>query len=176
MAFVPVDVRVPSKADIVRTERSNILDCHIASDPTDDRLLFVSCQLFFLNTNFTIDIPEPYFEFSYEIAIVDQIDPNRSFATQDRFEVRRLISDQLAQSLRASVIDACRVLFEEVRPTLVYRVTKARKPPARALEKHHEITDLLSTMGYTVILQGYDVFGRYHWLMRHSPGKEVSGR
>jgi hypothetical protein len=59
-----------------------------------------------------------------------------------------------------------RALVGRVRPPVIYRVTKSRNPPEKALRKHILLTRVLEDEGYAVIESGTDPWGRRFWVLK----------
>lgn len=63
------------------------------------------------------------------------------------------------------VCGAAKALVEAVRPELIYRATYLSNPPHATLVRHRRVTDTLRGLGYDLLDDGADTFGRKFWLM-----------
>lgn len=107
---------------------------------------------------------EETFEFSFEFVISDLEGFEPTYATQDRFEVERYFDGLSREFILPNVCSAASSLVEGVQAPYIFRVTKGIKMPQKALAKHLLITDHLLGLGYHIVDEGTDGFGRLFWL------------
>jgi hypothetical protein len=105
------------------------------------------------------------FELSYCFTIDDADGGGLAYSTQDRFEVDRHFCGLSKAHVLPSVCAAVEALVCHVQPSSIYRVTKGIKLPQKALVKYLLVTEHLSEMGFQVVDEGTDGFGRLFWLM-----------
>ncbi|MDF1721945.1 MAG: hypothetical protein P1U65_14835 [Minwuia sp.] len=105
-------------------------------------------------------------EFAFSI-IVDQSDAELpSFETQDRKSLLRFLPPEFRQPLLDTVLVCVRHLIADVAPIRIFRVTKTRNMPSKAMRKHDLITSVMQSNGYTVIDDGLDRAGRRYWMLQ----------
>lgn len=114
----------------------------------------------------------PY-EFSFEIEVVSLDGSIEDFITQDRNLVRSYVGDKCASTIMPIVRWQLPALVYAVMPPIIYRVTKMRNPPEKALAKHNLLTDDLENLGYRVLECDFDECTRAYWVMER-PSAEVS--
>lgn len=85
--------------------------------------------------------------------------------TQDRTIVAHYLPAGLREPLLGAVLQSCAVLLADVKPRWVYRVTKHRNMPAKALRKHDRITEIMRSCGYGLLDEGLDAFSRRFWML-----------
>jgi len=107
-----------------------------------------------------------FHEFSFTILIVSLSDDAPTFETQDRTYARPYLPDACRPLIMPIVAACLRVLVAHVRPRVIYRVTKSRNPPEKALRKDVLLTQTLEQEGYVVIETGTDLWGRRFWVLR----------
>jgi hypothetical protein len=105
-------------------------------------------------------------EFSFAILVASNDGSEESFETQDRGIVKRYLPEAARSSVMEIVRRSCVLLLDHQKPAMVYRVTKGRGLTAKALAKHHLLTEACKASGYTVEQQGMDRAKRLFWLMR----------
>jgi hypothetical protein len=89
-----------------------------------------------------------------------------SFETQDRAYAQPYRPDPSRSLIMPIVCAGLRALVGRVRPPVIYRVTKSRNPPEKALRKHILLTRVLEDEGYAVIESGTDPWGRRFWVLK----------
>ncbi|KJB93777.1 hypothetical protein N826_14090 [Skermanella aerolata KACC 11604] len=104
-------------------------------------------------------------EFSFAILVASNNGSEESFETQDRDIVKRYLPEAARSSVLEIVRRSCVLLLDHQKPAMVYRVTKGRWLTAKALAKHHLLTEACEACGYMVEQQGMDRAKRLFWLM-----------
>jgi hypothetical protein len=104
-------------------------------------------------------------EFIFEFVILSNDDTYESFSTMDR----EIAAQFIPREIRGQIIDYVEkgldMLLSTVRPHRVFRVTKQRNLPDKALVKHRRITQVLLNSGYLFYDAGIDEYGRNYWDM-----------
>ncbi|WP_448190100.1 hypothetical protein [Azospirillum sp. sgz301742] len=106
-----------------------------------------------------------FWEFSFEIAVLSEDGSEESFTTQDREIARGYIPESVRSRVMDIVGQACRKLLDKERPSGLYRVTKGRSLPGKAMRKHETLTAVCVEAGYGVTQTGTDPAGRTFWAM-----------
>jgi hypothetical protein len=121
-------------------------------------------QRVFMDASLVHIYEQDFWEFSFTISVIALDGSCEEFATQDG----RIASGYIPRKLRSFVLElvqiSLRLLIGRVKPELVYRVTKGRDLPEKALRKHHLLTETLVECGYKVQESGTDQHGRTFWL------------
>src|SRR4051812_43904259 len=81
-------------------------------------------------------------------------------STQDSRMAARYIPRGARAAILKLVRDALVALVSLTKAEVIYRVTKGRNLPKKALRKHHFLTEALRSCGYRVAETGTDDFGR----------------
>ena len=102
-------------------------------------------------------------ELKFEIVIAGD-EADEVFVTQDRFMARGYLPLEVIPVVMPCVCGAIGALIEAVQPTVIY-VTKATRPPDKALMKHQMVTERLVELDFEVQVSGTDEFGRQFWVM-----------
>lgn len=132
-------------AQVTATDQIVSVDSHLAETVIDD---------------------EQFWEFSFEITVTSLDGGWESFSTQDRDTAANFIPVEIRHLVMDAVCASFRSLLQRVRPYKVYRVTKARNPDEKVLQKHHLLTQVLLDSGYSLVQQGTDAYGRAFWLFQ----------
>lgn len=111
------------------------------------------------------DQGEDTYEFSFGFTVSDIEGAGLAFYTQDRDTVRRYLDGLPHALVMPCVAAALAALIDTVQPAYIFRVTKARYLPQKALRKHTLVTDALHDLGYHEVETGTDALGRTFWLM-----------
>lgn len=135
---------------------SKVVTVEIASD--DNRIAYVICEL----TEMSADFPGTW-EFAFAIGCYSLDDSTEPFETQDRQIAARLIPEAVRPRVMDVTCECLKALINHVKPQHVYQVTKLIAPSDKALRKHHMLTETLIGMGYSVLEEGTDPFGRRFW-------------
>ncbi len=131
----------------------------VAATEDENRIVTCRCRLQ------QFDGPGSY-EFSFSILVTTVDGTELPFETQDYRMTRPFIPDEARPYIIPSVINAAKALVEEVKPDLIYRVTKSRGQPVKALRKHELITSALEDMNYEIDEVETDPSGRRFWSMK----------
>jgi hypothetical protein len=105
------------------------------------------------------------FEFSFGFTKADIEGAGEAYFTQDRDEVRAYLAGLPVDHILPTVREALCALVEHVQPAYIYRVTKGRSLPQKAMVKHQMVTDTLYGLGYSQVDAGTDRFDRTFWFM-----------
>ncbi len=105
------------------------------------------------------------YEFSFGFTVSDLDGGAVAYFTQDRFEVERYFDGNTRDYVIPTVCEALCALVDAVQPAYIFRVTKGRNLPQRALAKHFLVTETLLGLGYHEVDTGTDHFDRLFWLM-----------
>ena len=163
--FVPTIDEVPEHFTVEHRGDGACVSVGLAE--SDDGLRGVSVDVWLCP--FESEDGQTVYEFSYEIVVASYDRSEETFATQDRNMARGYIPDEIRHFIVPCVQSALVELVESVAPEFIYRVTKGRQLPDKALYKHHLITDTLQQLlGYVVVDEGTDSLGRTFWLFSHA--------
>ncbi len=110
------------------------------------------------------DYDPDVFEFTFGFTVADLEDAFAPYVTQDRHEVKRYFGDHTTEHVMPTVCEAARALIDVVQPRAIFRVTKGRRLPQKAMAKHELVDEVLSEFGYEVADSGTDGFGRSYKL------------
>lgn len=167
--FLPILEQVPE--DIEITDDGCGHECAeyftsvaVATCDVTEKVLSIDCKLTYV---FGPETPPncPFFhEFSFAVTVGDLNEIEVAFSTQDREIARRYLPEIIVPMVMPIVLNSCSNLIERVRPPTIYRVTKTRNPPPKALQKHDLITKLIEDKGYDVQENGTDPHDRAFWL------------
>jgi len=105
------------------------------------------------------------YELSFSVVVLSESDSEAPFKTQDRAIARNYLPDDLCKLIMPIVCASIRSLVENVNPSWIYRVTKGRDLPAKAMEKHILVTGALQSCGYVISDEGTDRHQRTFWLL-----------
>jgi hypothetical protein len=150
-------------ADVFDDERGKVVTTPIAYCENTDRIVSVDCRLSPGCNNFG-----KFWEFSFAITVTSLDGDEPPFETMNRGIALNYIPHQTRLCVMEIVCAALRALLAHVNPARIYRVTKMCRPPAKALLKHHLLTDVLVACGYAVARSGTDRWGRLFWLCERS--------
>lgn len=139
-------------------DRSWVVVTPIAYCDATDRTVAVDCRLLP-----GCDIKGEFWEFVFQIAIACLDGTEPPFYTQQREIARNYIPEDVLPKVMEIACSSLSLLLTHVRPVRLYRVTKARNPPEKALRKHHLLTETLLSSGYAVAKTGTDFLGRMFW-------------
>lgn len=104
-------------------------------------------------------------EFVFDLH-VDWLDgSNEPFNTMDRNIAYNYVPKSVWPMIMPAVCKCIDALVSECEPEWIYRVTKKRNLPEKALEKHYMICRRFEGLGYNVAETGVDPAGRVYWLM-----------
>jgi hypothetical protein len=110
------------------------------------------------------DHDQDTFELSFGFTVADLEEGFGPYVTQDRHEVRRYFGAHTTVHVMPTVCEAVRALIDVVQPYAIFRVTKGRRLPQKAMAKHLAISEVLTDLGYEVQDSGVDGLGRLYWL------------
>lgn len=105
------------------------------------------------------------FEFSFGFTIADLDDCDVSYFTQDRYQIEAYFEGHSREFVMPTVCACAVALVKAVGPNYIYRVTKGRELPHKALVKHFVVTDTLAELGYDIAQTGTDGMNRTFWLL-----------
>ena len=106
----------------------------------------------------------PFHEFQFAIAVTD-LETDEVFETCERDMAKGYIPDDARNDVMGCVCAAIPALVEEVQPVAIYRVTKATRPPEKALKKHDLVTQRFQECGFRVTQRGTDRVAREFWVL-----------
>jgi hypothetical protein len=107
-------------------------------------------------------------EFSFSVVIIPADSADELFETQDRNMARRFFPEDMAPLVMELVCGACASLIETADPFRIYRVTKTMAQTGKSLKKHHMLTEVIASLGFTMATTGTDPSARTFWLMERS--------
>ena len=105
-----------------------------------------------------------FHEFQFAISVTD-LETDEVFETCERDMAKGYIPDAVRDCVMDSVCAAISALVEEVQPVAIYRVTKATRPPEKALKKHDLVTQRFQDCGFRVTQRGTDRAAREFWVL-----------
>lgn len=108
---------------------------------------------------------EESWEFSFEIYVDYWDGSDEPFATQERNMATAYIPSDIRSYVIHIAIESCIAMVEFACYPPLYRVTKGRHLPEKALRKHYMLTSALQDVGYRVIEDGVDGTGRVYWVL-----------
>jgi hypothetical protein len=108
--------------------------------------------------------PFDFYEFGYEITLADT-DLIPSGSTMDRDIARRWLPKGCEKIVLQVVGACCRSLIGFFTPSYIYRVTFMPNPTENALKKHHWVTKVMESLGFSVFHSGTDSMSRQFWIM-----------
>lgn len=103
-------------------------------------------------------------ELQFAIAVED-IETGEIFETCERDMAAGYLPVEVREYVMPCICESTKALVEAIQPQAIYRVTKAIRPPEKALHKHQLITDSLIDLGYAVTQEGTDAMARRFWLL-----------
>lgn len=103
-------------------------------------------------------------DFHFAIAVTD-FDNEEVFETYDRDMAKGYIPEGARPRVMECVCRAIPTLVEYVNPQAIYRVTKATRPPEKALKKHDLVTEGFQDCGFEITQRGTDATSREYWVM-----------
>ena len=159
MAILLLD-EVPEAFDIERDGDGFVCSIPVCECTGGDQIVSLDCRL----DRMPEADPET-FEFSFSFVVASIETAELPCSTQDRYDVRRYFDGQSIELMLPTVCAALTALVDEVQPAYIYRVTKGRNLPQKALVKHKAITDVLYSAGYGELDSGTDSYGRMFLLM-----------
>lgn len=161
--FVPVDP-IPCEGDVAFEEdspsgpRYSVLTPIAASDD-ERRLVAVLTSLYPYEQD-----GYPMHEFQFAISVTD-LETDEVFETCERDMARGYLPGEVVHRVMDCVCAAIPALVEHVQPVAIYRVTKATRPPKKALEKHKLVTHRFQECGFQITQTGMERAGREFWVM-----------
>jgi hypothetical protein len=118
--------------------------------------------------------PFSFHEFAYEITVM-RTTGGEVESTMDRAVACQWLPDGFSGIVLEIVGACCRSLLELTKPQYIYRVTFMPEPTEKALKKHHYITQIIESLGFSVLCDGTDPILRKFWLMGE-PGVDLPPR
>lgn len=106
----------------------------------------------------------PMHEFQFAISVTD-LEADEVFETCERDMAKGYIPDEVRSRVMECVCAAIPALVEHVQPTAIYRVTKATRPPQKALDKHELVTRRFQKCGFEITQRGTERAAREFWVM-----------
>ncbi|SFL30798.1 hypothetical protein [Methylobacterium pseudosasicola] len=166
MAFVSLISEMPDSFSIEADgDGAHVVLVPVAYCDVTDRLVQVESRLTYTQATLPRLNIASFHEFSFTILVVSLSDDAPTYETQDRTYARLYLPDG-CRPLIMPIVSAClKALVAHVRPTVIYRVTKSRNPPEKALRKDVLLTRTLEDEGYAVIETGTDLWGRRFWVL-----------
>jgi hypothetical protein len=158
--YVPVLWGVPDQFVVETTDDGFIVSVGLAESVDGDRQVAVEISLCPADWQGT-----QIHELSFQIAVSSLDGCEEPFTTQDRTAARGYLPEEVGDLVVPSVCAAAEELSNVVNPPFIFRVTKGRGLPEKALYKHHLITDTLLGIGFEVVQTGTDELGRLFWLL-----------
>lgn len=161
--FVPVDP-IPCDCTVVFEEdspagpRFSVLTPVAASDD-ERRLVAVLTSLYPYEED-----GYPMHEFQFAISVTD-FETDEVFETCERDMARGYLPTDVAPRVMDCVLAAIPALVEHVQPVAIYRVTKATRPPDKALVKHKLVTSRFQECGFEITQSGTERAAREFWVM-----------
>lgn len=155
----PFDLGIESDAEA----GSHVVSLPIARDDGADQVVSVDTRLDALPLGG--DIQSRSYKLSFAIIVSPLFsDTDPTYEIQDGRESHRVIPPETRTLIMPIVCASVVLLIEKIRPSLIYRVTKSRHTPAKAMRKHQMITDVIEGLGYRVAQQGTDRHDRLFWV------------
>lgn len=105
------------------------------------------------------------FEFSFAFTVCDLDGGTLPYMTQDRYDVVRYFGELSREFVLPTVSAALVHLVDHVQPAYIFRVTKGKNLPQKAMVKHFLVTETLLGLGYHVVDTGTDPMGRLFWML-----------
>ncbi|TXN61204.1 hypothetical protein FV228_21470 [Methylobacterium sp. WL18] len=165
-AFVSVISGVPALLSVEAEDTaSHVVLVPVAYCAVTDRLVQVESRLTDTQAVLWRRKLTRFHEFSFTILVVSLADDTPTYETQDRTYARPYLPDACRPFVMPIVAASLRALVAHVRPWLIYRVTKSRNPPEKALRKDLFLTRTLEDEGYAVVETGSDPWDRRFWIL-----------
>jgi hypothetical protein len=152
----PPNFKISPVGDI--EQEGHMISVLIAENAATTQQVFVESILIYV-------YDEEFWEFSFTVSVIALDGGSEDFATQDSKIARGFIPARIRGSVLNLVCESLRLLLKIEKPDRVYRVTKGRDLPEKAMRKHHMITSVLVEAGYHVEEMGTDPIGRTFWLL-----------
>lgn len=154
---------VPSHFDVVELDdelgsRFAVLTPLAASEDRNRLVAVETCLIPFVKDDIL------FHEFQFAIAVTDE-ESGEAFRTYVRDMAVGYLPATVRPLVMPCVLGAAETLIKTVQPELIHRVTKAIRPPSKALHKHQMITDTMHNLGYKVLQSGTDEAGRPFWTL-----------
>jgi hypothetical protein len=166
VAFVSLVSEIPIDLCVeVDDDTSHVVIVPIAHCSDTDRLVQVECRLTYTQNPAAHPTLVRFHEFSFTILVVSLSGDTPTYETQDRAYAQPYLPASCRPLVMPIVCAGLRALVDRVRPPVIYRVTKSRNPPEKALRKHILVTHVLEDEGYTEIESGTDPWGRRFWVL-----------
>ncbi len=108
--------------------------------------------------------PFSFHEFGYEITIMP-MDGGDTESNMDRNITRAWLPENFSNTMLEVVGACCRSLLQLIQPQYIYRVTFMSEPTDKALVKHIYVTNIMESLGFSVLAEGTDPLLRKFWLM-----------
>lgn len=160
--FVPVEIvhetEVVFEEDSPAGPRYSVLTPIAVSEDERRRVAVLSSLYPFEKDGFQLH------EFQFAIQVTD-LETDEVFETCERDMAKGYIPDEVRASVMECVCAAIPALVEAVQPEAIYRVTKATRPPSKALKKHEMVTEGFQQSGFRVTQQGVERASRQFWVM-----------
>jgi hypothetical protein len=157
--FVPLIDDVPGEFQVVDVEGEYQVLTAIAESEDGIRIVSILTSLIPFEHN-----GAQAHELKFGISVSGD-EADEAFVLYQRDMAIGFIPKEIRHLVMPCVCRAIEALVGVVRPSAVYRVTKAISPPEKALSKHHMITDTLLRLGYIVQETGRDRFNRVYWIL-----------
>lgn len=164
--YVPILDSVPDRIEVEEEDAGTYSTLvPVALDRGLDKLVVVECRLEFTANHGVIPANSQFHEFSFSIGVLDRTGTESPFFTQDRRIARPYLPEAAIPLVLPIVLKSLDALIDRVRPKILYRVTKMRKPSEKALIKHKMVTEHLLQLGYELLQTDVDSFHRRFWQM-----------
>jgi hypothetical protein len=154
--FDPHNLKISPVGDL--HQEGHMVSVLVAENEATTQQVFVESMLVYI-------YHEDFWEFSFTISVVALDGGSEDFTTQDSILARSFLPARIRGSILKLVCESLRVLLGIEEPYLIFRVTKGRNLPEKAMRKHHMITAVLAKAGYHVEETGTDRVGRTFWLL-----------
>lgn len=115
------------------------------------------------------DLEPGCWEFVFDIYVQWMDGSQEALKTMDRTMAAPYIPDDVRGLIMPLVCTALEMLVETCRPETVFRVTKGRNLPDKALIKHYMLSNTLEQLGFSAVENGTDRADRTYSLMSLHP-------
>jgi hypothetical protein len=109
-----------------------------------------------------------HWEFSFSIDVIALDDSMEPFRTQDRWIAAAYLPLEVRPRVMEVVCRSAGRLVGQIKPELIFWVTKDRDPPENSLKKHYMLKETLESVGYSQLRHGTDPLSRRFWAMRRN--------
>lgn len=110
-------------------------------------------------------IQEDCWEFGFDLQVEYLDGSESSFNTMDRNIAIQYVPDLVQPFVIPAICLCIDALVGDCSPDLIYRVTKGRNLPEKALQKHYIVGERFASLGYRITETGLDSAERMYWLI-----------